>query len=147
MHMRRLPYRGFCNLPLSGAGLFCLLIAAAGCGDGRGEVRGRLTISGKPAPAGLIVEFQPQAAGSSPSLARTDAVGSYELWQTSTKKGIAPGPCSVRISVAPATADRGPPKLPPELEKLVIPPRYGSDTTLTYEIKPGPQNIDIDIVP
>lgn len=108
-------------------------------------MRGRLTIDGQPAPAGLLLEFQPQGPDSSPSLARTDATGSYELWQTSTKQGIVAGPCTVRVSVAPAAADRGPPKLPPELEKLKIPPRYCSESSLTYEIKPGPQTIDIDL--
>jgi len=123
----------------------CLLVTAAGCGDGRGQVRGRLTIDGAAAPAGLLLEFQPRGSNSSPSLARTDAAGAYELWQTSTKKGITAGPCTVRVSIAPAAADRGPPKLPPELEKLRIPPRYGSESSLTYEIKPGLQTIDIDI--
>lgn len=123
----------------------CLLVTAAGCGDGRAQVRGRLTIDGNPAPAGLLLEFQPRSSNSSPSLARTDAAGAYELWQTSTKKGIVAGPSLVRISIAPVTADRGPPKLPPELEKLSIPVRYGSESSLAYELKPGPQTIDINI--
>lgn len=128
--------------------LMTIVVATVGgCGPRNAAVSGKLTIDGKPAPAGLLVEFQPQAKGSSPSVGRTDAAGSYELWQTSTKKGIATGPCIVRVSIAPPSADRGPPKLPPELEKLTIPAKYGTASSLTYDIKPGTQTIDIDIVP
>jgi hypothetical protein len=108
-------------------------------------VNGSVRINGQPAPAGLLLEFQPLAAGSTPSLGRTDGTGRYELWKTGREQGIAPGPCVVRISVAPASSDRGPPTLPPELEKLSIPERYGTASTLSYDIAPGRQTIDIDI--
>lgn len=137
----------------SPAGRFmaCLLVSAgtvmgfSGCGASQSQVEGAVTINGRPAPAGLIIEFQPQAAGSSPSLGRTDAAGRYELWKTGREKGIAPGPCVVRISIAPASADNGPPTLPPELKNLSIPAKYGTASTLSYDIAPGQQTIDIDI--
>jgi hypothetical protein len=122
-----------------------LLAGASGCGPTHSQVGGTVTINGQPAPAGLLIEFQPQAAGSSPSLGRTDANGRYELWKTGRQKGIAPGPCLVRISVAPASSDTGPPQLPPELAKLSIPAKYGMASTLSYDIAPGQQTIDIDI--
>lgn len=117
----------------------------SGCGPIPSLVTGTVTINGQPAPAGLLLEFQPRAAGSSPSLGRTDAAGRYELWKTGREQGISPGPCVVRISVAPASADRGPPKLSSELERLSIPEKYGTASTLSYDIAPGRQTINIDI--
>ena len=124
----------------------CLLLAVAGCGQGAGQVTGQLTVNGQPAPAGLILEFQPQIKESSPSYGRTDANGRFEVWKTGSTKGVAPGTSLVRISVPqPDTSGRGPPKLPAELEKLTIPARYGTASELRFDIKPGHQNIDIAI--
>jgi len=126
--------------------IVCLLLAVAGCGQGAGEVTGQLTVDGQPAPAGLILEFQPQTKESSPSYGRTDATGRFEVWKNGTTKGVAPGASLVRISVPPPdTSGRGPPKLPAELEKLTIPARYGTASELRFDIKPGRQIIDIDI--
>ena len=125
-----------------------MLVTAAGCGDGRGQVRGRLIIDGKPAPAGLILEFQPQSKAGPPSYGRTDGSGRFELWQSGNKKGLVVGPCLVRISIPPVDTS-GPGRPPPqadELRTLVIPERYNSASNLTFDIKRGPQDIDIDVV-
>ena len=128
------------------AAIVCLLLAVAGCGQGAGQVTGQLTIDGQPAPAGLILEFQPQIKESSASYGRTDATGRFEVWKTGSTKGVSPGTSLVRISIPPPdTSGRGPPKLPAELEKLTIPARYGSASELQFDIKPGHQNIDIAI--
>jgi len=128
------------------AGMVCVLFAVAGCGQGAGQVTGQLTVDGQAAPAGLILEFQPQTKESSPSYGRTDATGRFEVWRNGSTKGVAPGESLVRISVPPPdTSGRGPPKLPAELEKLTIPARYGTASQLRFDIKPGMQNIDIDI--
>jgi hypothetical protein len=126
----------------------CLLVSAAGCSDGIGQVRGRLTIDGKPAPTGLILEFQPQSKAGPPSYGRTDGDGGFELWQSGTKKGLVIGPCLVRISIPPVdTSGPGrPPSQPAELRTLVIPDRYNTASNVTFDIKPGPQAIDIDVV-
>ena len=126
----------------------CVLVTAAGCGDGLGQVRGRLTIDGKPAPAGLILEFQPQSNGGPPSYGRTDGNGGFEVWQSGNKKGLVAGPCLVRITMPPVdTSSPGrPTPLADELRTLVIPERYNSASNVTLDIKKGPQDIDIDVV-
>lgn len=126
----------------------CLLVTATGCGDGLGQVRGRLTVDGTPAPAGLILEFQPQSKAGPPSYGRTDGDGRFELWQSGNKKGLVVGPCLVRISIPPVdTSGRGrPPSQPDELRTLVIPDRYNTASNVTFDIKRGLQDIDIDVV-
>lgn len=133
---------------IHGTVAMCLLVTAAGCGDGLGQVRGRLTIDGKPAPAGLILEFQPQSKAGPPSYGRTDGDGAFELWQSGNKKGLAIGTSLVRISIPPVdTSGPGrPPALADELRTLVIPDRYNTASNVTFDIKQGTQNIDIDVV-
>lgn len=120
---------------------------AAGCGPrGVGATcTGTVTIDGKPAPAGIRIDFQPQGPGGSPSMGITDALGKYELRFTATRPGVMPGECLVRVTVTREMSAQGVPTVPEALKAVVIPDHYGQQSTLTRTVKPGPNQIDIDI--
>jgi hypothetical protein len=62
--------------------LLAVLVTAAivGCQPSVGATAtGAVTFNGKPAPAGVMVTFQPQVTNSSASIGVTDATGRYDL--------------------------------------------------------------------
>lgn len=120
---------------LAGFVLLSMVLAAAGCGDDGprlGTVSGRVLVDGKPVEQ-LRIEFQP-ASGGSPSTARTDAQGRYELHYTRDKDGAMVGRHCVRIT-AP-TIERDDAGNLDEIPQLV-PPRYNDQTELVVEVEPG----------
>lgn len=129
------------------AALACLAVAIAGCGGGGlgATTTGRVTIDGQPAPAGIRVDFQPQGPKSSPSMGVTDPKGHYELFFTPARKGVMPGECLVRLSVIPERSADGIPTVPEALKAVRIPEHYGRQSTLTRTVKPGHNQIDIEI--
>lgn len=137
------------GMRITGGLALALCVAAAGNGCGPRGVgamcAGVVTIDGQPAPAGILVEFQPPGPKGSPSLGITDAAGKYELRFTAARKGVMPGECLVRLSVMPEIGADGIPVLP-EASKIVrIPEHYGRQSKLTRSVKPGHNQIDIDI--
>lgn len=124
-----------------------LAVTISGCGRGGvgATAVGVLKIDGQPAPAGIRVDFQPQGEQGSPSMGITDAKGRYELFFTAARKGVMPGECVVRLSIVPEYTPEGIPKPPDALKHLVIPEIYDSKPTLTRTIKPGHNQIDIEI--
>ena len=124
----------------------CLAFAASGCGhDGVGATAsGLVTIDGTPAPAGIRIDFQPQRADGSPSMGITDPKGRYELFFTAARKGVMPGECLVRLSVV-EDGPGGIPRLPEALKGVRIPESYGLQSTLIRTVKPGRNQIDIEI--
>jgi len=126
----------------------CLAITFSGCGRGGvgATAVGVLKIDGQPAPAGIRVDFQPQGERGSPSMGITDAKGRYELFFTAARKGVMPGECLVRLSIMPEISPEGIPKPPDALKDLSIPESYGRKSTLTRTLKPGHNQIDIEIV-
>lgn len=129
------------------AAALCVLGAGNGCGpSGVGATcTGVVTIDGRPAPAGVLVEFQPQGPKGSASLGITDAAGKYELRFTAARKGVMPGECLVRLSVMPEIGANGIPAVPEALKTVRIPARYGQQSSLMRTVKPGHNTIDIDI--
>ena len=124
----------------------CLTVVAAGCGRGVGATAiGLVTIDGKPAPAGIRIDFQPQRPDGSPSMGITDPKGRYELFFTAARKGVMPGECLVRLSVIPEDGPDGIPRVPEALRGVRIPGSYGLQSTLTRTVKPGWNKIDIEI--
>jgi hypothetical protein len=126
-----------------------------GCGGPSTTLTGSVTIDGRPAPAGLLLEFSPTATGTS-AYAATDAQGRYEACLTFQRTGIEPGEHRVRLmpgsgtlSAAPesgAAPPRRPPTSPPgnaasfprayyaEIERIVIQPgRNHHDLSLSTE--------------
>jgi hypothetical protein len=131
--------------------LFILVAAAlpflsAGCGPrGVGATgSGTVTIDGKPAPAGVRIDFQPQGPQGSPSMGITDATGKYDLRFTAARKGVMPGECIVRVTVTREMV-QGVLTVPEALKGVVIPDHYGQQSKLIRTVKPGHNQIDIEI--
>lgn len=125
----------------------CLASAFAGCGPrGVGATcTGTVMIDGQPAPSGIRVDFQPQGEKGSPSMGVTDATGKYELFFTAARKGVMPGECLVRLSVMSEISAEGIPKVPEPLKDVRIPEQYGRQSQFTRTVKPGQNQIDIEI--
>ena len=125
-----------------------LVILAAGCNQGGvgATASGVLTIDGKPAPAGIMLEFQPQVAGSSPSMGITDASGRYVLKFNVNTVGVMPGDSVVSLSIPPTGGPDGVPKVSESLASLRLPKEcVGPNSKLIRTVKRGSNTIDIAI--
>ena len=117
--------------------LFCAL----GCGGEKvASVSGTVTLDGKPLP-NAAVTFQPVGEGSltpgEGSYARTDNQGRYTLERKGGQKGAVVGRHRVEIT---ARIDDGQDK--PDQDRRTrakerVPPRYNTQSTLNFEVKPG----------
>ena len=107
------------------------VLAAAGCG-GRGfaEVRGTVLVDGKPLQ-GAFVTFVPEGPDAVRGVGSTNAEGRYRVIRPGSKVGAMIG--KNRVSVTGGDAGRS------------LPPKYNTESTLTYEVKRGPNVFDIDI--
>lgn len=125
----------------------CVTAAGPGCSPrGVGATcAGIVTIGGAPVPAGIRVDFQPPGETASPSLGITDSNGRYELFFTAARNGVMPGECLVRLSVMPEISADGIPTLPEALKAIRIPDHYGRQSKLKRTVKPGHNQIDIEI--
>jgi hypothetical protein len=122
-------------MPVLLAGVF----VCAGCRDAGpelGEVRGRVTLDGKPVPD-AFVRFTPDFAGR-PSMARTDAEGYYELQFNPTSSGALVGQHQVRVSTEDLTPDD---KRIPE----IVPTKYNRNGSITVEVAAGDNEIDLEL--
>lgn len=121
---------------------FVILVACvlSGCGrSDRGYVHGTVTLDGQPLQEATI-EFQP--ASGSPSYGETNASGQYELALSPTDPGAIPGKHTIRVSTF-----RVVPKEDGTRENIPekVPSSYNTETTLTREVTPGSQTVDIEI--
>jgi len=116
----------------------CLLAALSGCaedGPKLGLVRGVVTSGGAPLE-GVTIIFEPSHQGRS-SVAKTKADGSYELRYNSYRQGAELGTHTVRFETLDGEdAVPGTPR---------IPKQYGSQSTLTAEVKNGKNTFDFDL--
>jgi len=130
--------------------LVALVIAGCGgSGPDLGAVTGTVTLDGA-ALEGATVEFQPTAAGGSPSYGTTDASGAYELMFTFDKKGALPGEHKVRISktkpaegAVPSGDDDDDDDDENEIETL--PAKYNTQTELTATVEAGKNTADFPL--
>ncbi len=128
--------------------LLAVLVTAAviGCQPGVGATAtGVVTFNGKPAPAGVMVTFQPQVANSSASIGVTDATGRYDLRFNARIRGVMPGESIVSLAIVTEPDAEGKTSVPDVLQGVRIPPSYGAKSTLRKTVKPGANVIDIDI--
>ena len=133
--------------------LMLVACLAAGCGGGESvaPVSGRVTLDGQPA-AGVHVGFQPLAVGDNKnpgggSYAITDADGRYTLRLVeSDRPGAVVGKHRVeittRVGVADDLHDTRPKAANP---KAAIPVKFNRESTLTFEVKPGPNEANFDL--
>lgn len=123
-----------------------LALLPSGCGSGVGAtVTGLLTIDGKPAPAGIRIDFEPQVENASSSTGFTDARGEYEMKFNVYSVGVMPGESLVRVSILPEIGANGKPAVAEGLEGVRLPDAVGKNSTLRKTVKPGRNRIDIAI--
>ena len=114
-------------------------IALPGCqkGSSLGEVTGRVTIDGQPAP-GLLVHFEPQdglAKGLPATYGATDDQGSYRATRMNGQTGAGVGLNHVRITAIERDGN----------QQAKIHARYAQDYTLWFEVAPGQNTFDIEL--
>jgi len=114
-------------LALCGMGL----LAVAGCGGQNrpalAQVHGRVTLNGKPL-ANAIVAFHPEGGGRESS-GVTDDNGEYVLKYIRDELGGTVGKNSVRVVKQAEN----------------VPERYNKQTTLSFEVKPGDNDIPLPL--
>ena len=119
------------------------VLLTAGCGSGElVTAGGQVTLDGEPLP-GVVVEFQPAAAGGTAAFGLTDASGRYSLMRTAFQSGVAPGKYLVRVYVpceddSAAWCGAG-------CELAPLPAGYRFPTDLRATVEPrGRQRFDFD---
>ena len=128
--------------------LFAVSLTSLGCGEGApddrpdlGLVQGSVTMGGKPL-SGAMVTFSPEKGR--PSAATTDSSGKYELTYVGDTKGAKLGPH--KVSITTVQEDSGEEGAATEA-KEPIPAKYNVATTLTAEVKDGPNTFDFKLEP
>ena len=123
------------------AAILLALAVCAGCGNGKVEVRGTITVDGQPIDEGMI-SLEP-ADGLGPTTGGTIKAGKYEL---TGNAAAAPGKKIVRIVGLRQTGKMipaGPPapkgSMIPELIQCV-PSQYNDKSGLQVDITPGKAN-------
>jgi hypothetical protein len=137
--------------------LLTILLSICGCGGDpygpTGTVTGKLTMAGKPLPAGHAVSFMQMEAGFL-AFGMTDAEGKFEI--KSWNGGNMPvGKYSVMIAppsggdVSNLSAEERfeNPELSAPKVKVLYPARYRETTTsgLSFDVVAGSNNFDIDL--
>jgi hypothetical protein len=127
--------------------LACLSVAGSGgCSRTAGStVSGTLVIDGKPAPAGIRIDFEPQVEKASSSTGYTDAQGRYTMMFNRDIAGVMPGESVVRLLILPDFAPDGVKPLADELQRIRLPDSVSRNTTLRKTVKPGHNEIDITV--
>ena len=112
-----------------------LWVSVAGCQRGDlpdlGRVHGTVTLDGKPL-AGVIVRFFPEVGRA--GTATTEADGRYNLIFSHHAKGAQVG--INNVSFAWPDGEPGP---------VRIPNKYGAESELTVEVKPGKNTFDFHL--
>jgi hypothetical protein len=130
---------------------FLLLVGIGltlGCGGSRyAPVSGTVTLDGKALP-NVVVTFQPIGDGQlNPgpgSSARTNDRGEFSLTVIGgTEHGAVVGWHQVQILPTVEGADDDKRKTPPKLKLL---PKYNAQSTLKFEVKPGQNTANFDLV-
>jgi hypothetical protein len=117
--------------------LLVMIAVVAGCSKSNPEiapVTGRITLDGQPV-ANTDIAFYPEAQGKSPSAARTDKDGNYELGYKRGVMGGMIGDNIIRISTSPEIV-RGPNRYHEN---------YNANSQLHREVKSGKNVIDFDL--
>jgi len=123
-----------------------VLIAISGCQPSVGATAtGIISFNGKPAPAGVMVTFQPQVPGSSASIGITDTTGRYDLRFNARIRGVMPGESVVSLAIVNEPDAEGRVAVPDALKGIRIPPAYGQRSELRRTVKPGANVIDIEL--
>ena len=131
------------NLPTCSIVLAVLISITSfvGCGGNPNlaEVRGVVTLDGKPLPDAFIV-FSPESElGGATSYGKTDAQGKYRMKFSDTQSGAWIGVNQVAIRTGDVKPDNS--GSTPEL----VPTAYNSKTRLTADVKKGRNTYDFEL--
>lgn len=122
------------------------LAGAGGCSRTAGStVSGTVRIDGKPAPAGIRIDFAPQVENGSSSTGYTDAQGRYTMMFNRDIAGVMPGESLVQLAIVPEFTVDGVKPLPDDLKAIRLPDSVSRETTLRKTVKPGHNEIDIEV--
>jgi len=122
------------------------LIPLVGCSNSdMGNVAGKVTFAGNPAPEGIRVEFQPNVPNGSSSVGYTNENGEYQMSFTASKPGVMVGESKVLLTIPPSYNGEGAPSVNDQHKGLKIPPEFGNKSTVKFEVEPGSNTFDIDI--
>jgi hypothetical protein len=129
--------------------LLCGVVLALGCGGLKtAPVSGTVKMDGKPLP-NASVTFQPLGEGNmNPgpgSYAKTNENGEYSLAVDPSTRGAVPGKHRVEISCLIDDGQDKPGEDRHTKQKDRVPPQYNIRSTLTFEVKPGPNTADWDL--
>jgi len=114
-----------------------VLAAIAGCGSRVGTVSGSVTIDGQPVDQGVI-SYVPAEASGTPATAQIVG-GKY---QVSTEVGKKFVQISAPVVVGRRKEYEGPDAPLVEITEERLPPKYNSQTELTFEVQPGANTKD-----
>lgn len=123
------------------------LLVAAGCGDNRSAVSGRVSLDGKPVEAGTI-SFVPEATTKGPSAGATIANGEYRVEGENLP---VPGSYRVEITATKKTGKMIPAGSPAPKGTMVeetvqaVPEKYNKKSTLQKDLKAGSNSLDFDL--
>jgi hypothetical protein len=135
--------------PLAAGSFVVLLAFAAGCGSdsGRGSVKGKITVSGKPLAKGTIT-FLPTTGTKDPI---TTPVTNGEYTIPDLPVGLAKVYIIPPLTSEPSPVDKGDgvPAARPERKKVVVPEKYQNPTTsgLSLTVQKGENKFDADLTP
>jgi hypothetical protein len=145
-----------------------LIVSLSGCGGDKGpalgQVKGKVTFFGKPYTKG-IVTFTPSGGGPG-GISQTDANGEYDIW-TNGKRGAVVGSHKVSVTTVVEATSEAPSGTETssdnaayesqasgqdmsaykqaEKKKEPIAAKYNKNTELTFEVKSGESEYNIDI--
>ncbi len=121
-------------------------VGLGGCGRGVGATAtGVVRANGNPVPAGVIVRFQPRAPSGSTSIGVTDDQGRFTLRFNANTVGVMPGESVVSLAIRESYDSEGRPFIPEPLRRIRIPESCGTKSTLMKTVRPGANEIEIDI--
>lgn len=120
--------------------ILILVPLLVGCGgdDRFASVEGTVTIDGTPVE-GVEIIFDADFPGGSPSVGFTDANGYYRAMFTPTQPGAMVGPHRIRIRAEQIDGDGNVTTL------AEIPPEYGDESEIEFEVTPGSNTFDLDV--
>lgn len=117
-----------------------LLPLGVGCGPATGTVSGTISIDGRPAASGVI-SFVPAEGGGEPASSAI-ANGKYEVQTTTGKKFVQ---ISAPVVVGKRKEYDGPDAPLVEITDESLPPRYNSQTELTFDVPRGASTKDWEL--
>jgi hypothetical protein len=122
------------NCRVGCAHLFLLIALplVSACGPSTGTVSGAVTIDGEPLSGGVI-SYVPAEGGGAPTTAHIEA-GKYELTTSTGKKFVQ---ISAPIVVGKRKEYEGPDAPLVEITDERLPPKYNSQTELTFDVVAG----------